>query len=99
MALVKRIEQETGIVLNEGYYRIVGINLQVEGNRAEITVRLYKDQTARQADKMPIQDKVFTTTILEFFSLDILGQSDNNPFKAAYHYLKTLPEYQSAIDA
>lgn len=100
MALVKNEELVTGISLTEGYYRVTAVDLKAD-KRAEITVSVYKDANVRKAGKLMIEDRVYVVSKTEFdtfFDVMVLDQVGNNPYKVAYEYLKTLPEFSTALN-
>lgn len=80
----KNIYGET-LSFEEAYFQIIGI----EGNKNTVnfTVTIYKDSTK----EIPIQNKDYT------FIPDV-DQNSDNFIKQGYEHLKTLPEFENAID-
>ena len=64
--------------------------IKVEKN-ANLTVRSYVDSAARTALAQPFESKVYS------FSPD--WTASENVLEQAYAYLKTLPEFDGAVDA
>jgi hypothetical protein len=90
MALLKMIETESGLTVENSYMRIEVLS----GDKSNITFQLsgYVNQEAYSNGKVQIISKTFN------FIPDI---ADNAPnfIKQGYEYLKTLPEFEGAIDA
>lgn len=89
MALSKRIELGSGIILENGYIRVQGIN----GNKniLAINLEIFASKELCEDGKEPISHMVFTF---------VPSESENalRWDKQAYEYLKTLPEFDGAID-
>jgi hypothetical protein len=87
MALQKEIELENGIIID--YHRI--ITLQMVTNKSiDMIVGSYVNKENRNKDFLDnkiIQTKVYTTEYEEDYNIE-----------KAYEYLKTLPEFENAID-
>jgi hypothetical protein len=82
MALTKNIETATGINVPNAYFRVEDIFLSK--SVISFTLRNYVVST-----KPPLSKEDMTC------AYDILGE---NPFKQAYDYIKTLPEFADATD-
>lgn len=91
MAIVNKTEEKTGIVINESYLRVESIHLCRSPLEHQAIARVYKDQLAFKAGKPAFKDYPFS---FEYNPIE----ATENPFKAAYLYLKTLPEFVDAVD-
>lgn len=83
------------------YHKIANLQCDYVNESASFSVCIYKDQTARQSNKRPVTAKMYTVVNPAFdnnFGFENLDLEDMNQVKAAYVYLKTLPEYAGAID-
>lgn len=103
MALQKNIELATGFTGT--YINIAKVNIvhtvvsQIElgeivksiDKRFEVVVKIYKDASARQSEKLPVDIKTY--------SLDAdFAYSHTNLLPAIYGLLKTLPQFSGALD-
>ena len=82
MALVKNIELENGIKVDEAYIRVESPSIT-------------KGKIIFTARKYVSTDKPFFAEEVIECKYDIEG---NNPFKQAYEHLKTLDEFKDAKD-
>jgi hypothetical protein len=82
MALQKNIETAQGLNVNNAYIRVEDISLNKD--LMHINIKTYVS-----VEKPYLSTGVFSCA----YSLE--GQ---NPFKQAYEYLKTLPEFSGATD-
>lgn len=89
MGLIKNITLENGLVANGSYVRIDTVSGYKGG--IDLSVNSYVSQAAFNEGKAYIDQKMYSFTP----SVD-----DNSPnfIKQGYEYLKTLDEYQDAID-
>ena len=89
MAFSKSVEYDTGVIVDDSYINIVSVN----GNKESLTVYLnyYASDIARQSNKLPLKQAVYS--FVPDASLNSLRWD-----KQAYEYLKTLPEFEDAID-
>lgn len=87
MALQKDFVTDSDIEIVDAYFRICTLN----GDRDKLLIRIgvYKDEQARIDGKPP-------AGILEYM-VDT-PNSENNLFQDIYDYLKTLPEFDDALD-
>jgi hypothetical protein len=83
MALKKSIETNFGLTVENSYIRVEGMRI-FEKNKLQFQVRYFVDNTHPH-----FQDVTYSC----MYEID--GQ---NPFKQAYEYLKTMPEFAGAID-
>ena len=83
MAIKKTVATETGLTANNAYIRITNISI-TNKEHAVANLSFGVDETA-----MPFQHKTIP------FAYDLQG---NNAWKQAYTHIKTLPEYQDAVD-
>lgn len=88
MALMKSIMQDNGVVTN--YHRILLIE-SVINSHTSISVLSYINQEGRQKDSSEVKPyKVGITYETDY--------TENMTIENAYNYLKTLPEFEGAID-
>lgn len=83
MALQQSITTHYGIEVPDAYFRVKYVRLQSK-TEMQFSVYGYADP-----------DKQFIVESLESCAYDLDG---DNPIKQAYEYLKTLPEFEGAID-
>jgi hypothetical protein len=103
MALKLAHEDPTGRENTDAYHRIIACVHDYALSRFLIMVHIYKDQAARNANKVNVNARQFSIDqaapeFATFFGTTALDALNMNPCKAAYLYLKTLPEYDGAID-
>ncbi len=86
MALTKQIETSQGFVLENAYIKIH----EQSGNMGIISIRVvtYKDKVAREEGKDFLEEKLYA----------FVPNLEENFIKQGYEYLKTLNEYNNAID-
>lgn len=84
MALKKTTTTIQGFTANNAYFRVEEIKL-LNKTQIAFSVRGYKDNSG-----VPAFEDCFL-----FCDYDIAGK---NPIAQAYEHLKTLPEFQNAID-
>jgi hypothetical protein len=89
MALCKNITLENGLTVENAYIRIASLSGTKYG--LDITVHSYVSQQAYQDDKPFLERKIYS------FVPDV-GENSPNFIKQGYEYLKTLSEYQGAVD-
>lgn len=96
MALQLEHELPTGVKAN--YWRILQINMDFQNKHAAITVGLYKDKKAREADKQVLEAFTFDWYGDDFpFDLEKLSAAKANPIIIAYDKIKKMrTEDQSA---
>lgn len=83
MAIKKNITTEAGLTATDAYIRVIKIDISQKQNAvAELSFGVNEDA-------MPFQYKAVA------FQFNLAG---DNPWKQAYNYIKTLPEYQDAVD-
>lgn len=90
MALYKPIKQDDGVITN--YHRI--LYSQITTNKQNsIAVISYIDSEARDNEKENAIAKPYSKAITYEIDYD-----ENMTIESAYHYLKTLPEFEGATD-
>lgn len=89
MALIKKLEMKNGIILDDAYFKISGTNCTKEF--MNFTVDVYKNKESRESGKLQVDSISYTC------KHDTLDGSVNS-IKQAYNHLKTLTDYESAID-
>ncbi len=90
---------DTGDTYPEAYYRLTQVNINNGAAGAELVIAIFRDMTARDEGKHSVA--VFTIGIVgdeytQYFSP--IPLSSVNPFAQGYTYMKTLPEYEGALD-
>jgi hypothetical protein len=101
MALVKDKTFRSGVELPSAYFRVTRVDIDKASGQAYITVYVYKDADSRSQYKDIVESSVYSVTIEEFndiFSIVEMDKNGENPFKIAYKYLRSLPEFTDAID-
>ena len=89
MALQLEYELPTGVKAN--YWRILQINMDFHNKHATITVGLYKDKKAREADKQVLEAFTFDWYGDEFpFDLKKLSAAKANPLTIAYEKIRKM---------
>lgn len=83
MALEKSVVTENGLRCPNAYIKVEGVSL-IKKDEVSFFVRSYADK-----NKHPFCEKIY------YAAYDLEGA---NPIKQAYVYLKTLPEFEGAID-
>lgn len=83
MALRQKISTPYGVSVSNAYQRVEGVWFNAK-DQISFNLRSYADESCPF-----IHEIAFTC------SFDIEGE---NPFRQAYEYLKTLPEFADAVD-
>lgn len=87
MAIQKSVNLENGVALTDAYLKAKSIAGTKTGLVIELTINVSSD----------LSDQNKPVAIINYyFTPDLL--SEDNFFKQAYTYLKTLPEYTDALD-
>jgi hypothetical protein len=80
------------------YYGVIDvIQLNKHNKFTSIVLEIYASKSARDQSLAPVQIKSYNITNDQFdiwYSLAVLNQPNNNPFKQSYSYLSTLAEWQ-----
>ena len=101
MALIKNLTLDSGIELTEAYIKIISVTY-ISGYHTVIHLAIFKDKNARINNKAEIIKIKHNCTSIEefnqFFSIEVLNETDKNILSQAYEWLKTLTPYQDAID-
>ena len=90
MALQKAITQHNGVITN--YHRIMSV-IMTTNRQNSITVISYIDKTFRDDEK----DQVLVEPYREAKTYEI-DYDGTMTIELAYEYLKSLPEFEGAID-
>ncbi len=102
MALQKPMELSTGIVLDNSYHRLTSVILDYINKNFQLVVSIFVNQQMREEGKNQILTNYYTNsdreTFDEYFSIESLNQSGQNPVERGYVYLKSLPDYQDGVD-
>lgn len=88
MALILKKELESGLILEEAYCKVEEINANKE--KMNFYLSIYLNKEARNNNKIPLESK--------FYSCDHDVYMNRNTIKQAYMYLKSLEDYNNAID-
>lgn len=103
MAIVKT-EIFNGILIENAYHKVKTVSLDFINKMAEVSVNIYFNSEQREENpRSPFRTEKFLcyatnpvgTTFEEFFGTPT---QQVIPAKAAYLFLKSLPEYENAID-
>lgn len=107
MAFKLEHTETTGAVWANAYHRVVIVNLDYAAEEAYIRVNIYKDQAARTENKEPVGISGFYINVAnpdegkpgfaDIFATPRLSPAEQNPVKAAYSYVGSLPEYKTAV--
>lgn len=100
MGLQKDITLDNGINIPEAYMKISSMNI-IYKSTITISVNIYKDFAARQADKpcvVVFQHTCRDADYYTYFAENVLLAANVSDLSQAYLWLKTLPFYNSAID-
>ena len=90
MALKKDVKQHDGVVTN--YHRISWLSHSI--NRCtNIAVLSYVDNEAREGEKDSTLQQPYITSVTYMKSYD-----PTMTVESAYEYLKTLPQFEGAVD-
>lgn len=95
MAFQQTYTDKFGLTHTEAYYRIVAVSIQVESNLVTVVLNVYPNQTLRLDGKPEIGTIVSTFTVDQTKSI---FKNSNHFTEGLYNFLKTLPEFQGAID-
>ena len=102
MALQKSIELSSGIVLDNSYHRLTSINLDYVNKVFQLVVSIYANQQTRLDGKNLVFTNYFNNNSREvfdeYFSIEVLNQTGQNPIERGYAFLKLLPDYESSVD-
>lgn len=102
MALVMAVSFPTGIELPSVYHRVTRADLDYEYKMAYMTIKLFKDEQARNDGKYNISESVhaiYSDQFDVYFDSELLSGEGKTVIGSCYEYLKTLPEFAGAIDA
>jgi len=102
MALQTQFEFDNGIILPETYVKISAVTYNNSEKIVNIVIVLFKDISAYNNNKSEVISlEYFCDNPTEFdtyFGITVLNKVDVNHLSQAYTWLKTLPEFSSAID-
>ena len=102
MALQKSITLDNGIVCASAYHKVqdIGITYQKDIQAASILVHIWKDAQARTDGKAPVLVRSYTPTneSMDGGIYDITVAEVDNLIVKAYAFIKTLSDYEDAID-
>ena len=104
MALIKEIGLANGIILSDAYIKISNVeyyNKVNDSSHVKIYVNIFYNQQAREDGKPEVTKftyKVENPKFIEYFSLSVLNEEDNNIVSQSYKYLKTLNTFSGSTD-
>jgi len=101
MAIQKSYDDIYGNTNSTAYFRVTNVNNDYKNLVCGVNVLVYKDATARAADKAPVASLSYLTVGEEYatyFEVDVLDVAGHNIIKQAYSYLKSLADYSGAQD-
>lgn len=90
MALKLPYTLESDITLSDAYFKIVHFEGHVVTKTVDVLLALFKDESARRANKTPVSHVRVTTEL----NLDATG----NVYQNLYSAIKKIPEYSNAED-
>ena len=97
MALQIAREAPTGHVSD--YHRVVEVITQQAVRTSRVVVWVYKDAAARLADMARVEELNYYWDGESYpFDLAVLDVEGMNQYRVAYEKLKSLPEYEGAVD-
>ena len=101
MALQQTIENSTGTTAT--YWRIVLVTTNYESSQANILMYGYKDQTARNQNKTPVDQRSYIVKGDDFdtwYGISELDITSINHVLNSYFYIKQIPngEFTNATD-
>ena len=101
MALQQTIENSTGTTAS--YWRIVLVTTNYESSQANILMYGYKDQTARNQNKIPLDQRSYAVMGNDFdtwYGVTELDRRSINHITNSYLYIKQIPngEFATASD-
>lgn len=88
MALILKKEMDTGVVLENAYCKVEEVTANKE--KMNFYLGIYLNKVARNNDKTPLETK--------FYSCEHNVLVNENSIRQAYNYLKTLDEFENAVD-
>ena len=91
MAIITSVPTQIGLICGEAYVNIAHIKIakQSDSYKFAILCNVYTDQTSRDEGNKPVEINAYTVENLDL----------NNVFSSAYTHLKSLNEFENAIDA
>jgi type IV secretory pathway VirB6-like protein len=102
VALQKPIELSSGIILENSYHKITSINLDYVSKVFQLVVGIFANQQTRLSGKNFVLTNYFSNNdkdvFDEYFSIEVLNQTGQNPIERGYAFLKLLPDYESSVD-
>lgn len=90
MALLKTIDLNNGLTIENAYHRIDAFVGNKENIR--IHIKVYINQEARNIGKSYIEEKFY-----DF--IPSINETADNFIKQGYEFIKTLPEFENCLDA
>ncbi|MDR7237111.1 hypothetical protein [Neobacillus drentensis] len=101
MALIKEKQFNNGIALPEAYYKVSRLDLNLVEQTAYVTINMYKDKNTRLLNLQPIDSVVipiYKESFISLFSIDETNKIGVNSIKQCYKFLKTLDDFNDALD-
>lgn len=101
MALQKQYNDKFGNTHSQAYYRVTHINMDVNNSSSSVRVCVYKDATARNENKEPIEYFTYgfdNTTPSYNTIFGVTAMENKNPIKGIYDEIKTYPEFSGSTD-
>ncbi len=97
MALQMTISTKSGLTIENAYVKVsdnLNLNRSSNSRLGYFRLEVYKDTDSRTSGKAQIKDPDFK----RFYCFKYDLESSYNAIAQAYNYLKTLDEFQAAID-
>lgn len=103
MALQFAFESPTGATYDSAYARVVQISLDLRTPDASLLVHFHVNAAARISELAPIYTKTYSLLnedgeFDQYFRDNMLQPAGDSPLAQAYGYLKTLSDFEGAID-
>jgi hypothetical protein len=102
MALeIEYTDPGSGVMLGEAYVRVRTAYVDYDANRAELTIGIFRDATARGEGLSPAATRFYTIggpAFVAYFGVDVPAETAPTLRAVIYGFLKTLPEYKGAFD-
>jgi predicted enzyme related to lactoylglutathione lyase len=85
----------------EAYHKVVQVNLNVHEKTGQITVNVWKNQTAREDGGAIIkqnQHVITTEEYDEYYAVNELDKVNKNTISQSYNLIKTKDDYDGSTD-
>ena len=90
-------DTNVGLPAPEAYARIVGMNIDILGDKLQVAVNVYANKAARDTGKAPVGGGVFETKLSDAAS-PVLDENNAGIRAACYAWLKSQPTFAGSQD-